>query len=84
MTTTTTESGFRLPLIGRVHRPRHVWQWVFLLAFAMVGLESLLIAFAWKREMLVLLAPGIICLGRAWETWKQIHRSGDSRQSPAT
>ena len=75
MTTTTTESGFRLPIVGRMKRPRRWLQWAFLLGLAAVGLESLLIALAYKREMLVLLAPGIICLARAWTVWKQIDSS---------
>ena len=77
MTTTATESGFRLPVIGHVRMPRQWGKWLFLLAFAIVGLESLLIALAWKREMLVLLAPGIICLARAWDMWRQLQREQD-------
>jgi hypothetical protein len=55
---------------------RRRWpQWVMLVLFAAIAFESILLAVALKGGWLILLAPGVVCLLKAIETWRDLKRS---------
>ena len=59
---------------GRRTGTRRWPTWIFLIAFLLVSVESILIALVFKGTMLVLLAPGAICWVKAMELWKDLRR----------
>jgi len=53
---------------------RHWLPWTFFVAFLLIAVESVLIAIVFKGTLLVLLAPGGVCLMKALELWQAIRR----------
>jgi hypothetical protein len=45
-------------------------QWILLVAFIFIALESTLMALVMQGRWLILIAPGAVCASKAWEQWK--------------
>lgn len=55
--------------------PPSYWPtWAMLALFVFLSFECTLLAFALKGKWLILLAPGLVCGVKAWDTWKMLRR----------
>lgn len=52
--------------------------WFALAAFSFIAFECVLLAVVLKGPWLILLAPGIVCAVKAWETWRELRQSDQS------
>jgi len=52
--------------------PRYWLQWTFFMAFLLLAVESVLIAIVFKDTLLVLLAPGGVCLLKSRDLWQDV------------
>ena len=56
--------------------PPSYWPtWTTLALFIFISFECTLLAFALKGAWLILLAPGLVCGIKAWDTWKVLQRA---------
>jgi len=46
--------------------------WTMLVIFAFMGFECLLLGAALKGPWLILMAPGLVCAFKAYETWREL------------
>jgi len=46
--------------------------WTMLVIFAFLGFECLLLGAALKGPWLILMAPGLVCAYKAYETWREL------------
>ena len=53
--------------------------WTLLVIFAFITLESVLLALVLQGRWLILFAPGLVCAGKALETWREIRGAERNR-----
>ncbi len=62
-----------------VHRPRFWAAWTMLTVFIFIGFECILLAAALKGSWFILLAPGVVCCVKAWDSWTVLKKAADER-----
>jgi hypothetical protein len=77
-------SPARSPAFGVGHdgahaEPPRFWAaWTTLTVFIFIGFECILLAAALKGSWFILLAPGLVCAVKAFDSWKVLRRAADA------
>jgi len=63
-------------------KPRPLWPlWTLLIVFIFLAFECSLLAVALKSSWFILLAPGLVCGVKAYDTWRELRRRIDRDQA---
>jgi len=54
--------------------------WTMLVIFAFLGFECLLLGAALKGPWFILMAPGLVCAFKAYETWRELTKRMNHRE----
>ena len=62
-------------------KSRSLWpQWALLVLFIFLAFECTLLAVSVKGSWFILLAPGVVCGVKAYDTWRELRRRLDRDQ----